>query len=595
MNYFLLLLLTLGLYSFCNKIHYYFYKTNENIIVNTFIFSSFFALIYLINSYLLLFNINSKYFSYFFILFSAIVCIFQRREILNYVNIIKSYFIKKNKLFLLLLFFYFLTILLPPADEDSLRYHLEIGKKINDGSFYLNTWLDYIALGAHEFINSFALHFKFENISSYTNFVYLSFAIISNIYILKKYKQGSGILSGLILLSCPYLIALISSQKFYFFPCYIVSYSIAYLYLEKKIDTLILYLILTLNIFCFIIKPIFLPYLILVSLWIFIKKKNYYDKILYLIFFSTVSVLFYFPIFLIKFNIYNDPFLPLISINNENTEWLSIYNYYLTNWNMDFTDSINNLYVKYLLIPFKLVFPLQPADLFKTLGLGLLFLFSINYKKNKYLLGLIIFFIFSVIILNNFQSRWFLPLLIFVAIFANLNRFNFLKKITYLQLIGVFCILIPMGLATFASNLGLLNKKFLFNKTFQAHKMIEYINENYEDEKVFSTLNYFYYFDNVVPVYYPYITTKIEPDYYRKNEETTKLILWKDEKDYIDKIISKETNENFEAQMGLNRFVDENFQCKKIKKIKDFEFGAGRNFLNHKKNKTKFSLFRMVC
>ena len=56
------------------------------------------------------------------------------------------------------------------------------------------------------------------------------------------------------------------------------------------------------------------------------------------------------------------------------------------------------LLVKYLLVPFKLVFPLRPSDLFKTLGLGLLFAFSIHYKKNKYLFSLLIFFVLSVVV-----------------------------------------------------------------------------------------------------------------------------------------------------------------------------------------------------
>ena len=60
--------------------------------------------------------------------------------------------------------------MLYPSDEDSLRYHLEIGKKINNGSFYNNVWFDYITLGAHEFIISMGLDINFENISSYTNF-----------------------------------------------------------------------------------------------------------------------------------------------------------------------------------------------------------------------------------------------------------------------------------------------------------------------------------------------------------------------------------------------------------------------------------------
>ncbi len=595
MNYIFLLLITLGFYSVSNKINYYFYKNNENIIVNSFIFSFVFVLIYIINSYLFLLNIDTKYFSYLFIFASMGICFHQRKEIFNYLNIFKKFYVSKNKFLILILFFYFLIILLPPADEDSLRYHLEIGKKLNNGSFYSNIWLDYIGLGAHEFINSFSLHLKFENISSYTNFVYLVFAIISNIYILKKYKQGSGILSGLILLSSPYLIALVSSQKFYFFPCYIVSYSIAYLYLEKKINLLLIYLILILNIFCVIIKPTFLPYLVLVSMWLFFKENSYRNKILYVIFLIIISIFFYTPIFIIKLKIFNDPFLPYISINKENINWLSDFNYYLTSFNMDFTDGVKNSIIKYFLIPLKLIMPLQASDLFKTLGLGIIFLFSINYKKNKYLISLLIFFIIAVVLLNNFQSRWFLPLLIFICIFADVNKFKFFKKLSYVQLFGAACILVPLGFICFASNIGLINKNFVLDKFFNSYKMISYINKNYKDEKVFSELNYYYYFDNIVPVYYPKMVNKFDSNFYKNNENSTKLILWDSKRikrKENEKTINKEINSNFERAYLID-FVDQNFKCKNLKKIEEFDFRVGRNFL--KKNKVKFSLYRLSC
>ena len=579
MIYIFLLLLTLGLYSASNKINQYIFKENGNIIINTFIFSFFFGLIYIINSYLFILNINGKYFAYLFFAIIIIYSLLQIKEIYNYFKIFKLNYISNNKIILAIFLFYFFTILLPVADEDSLRYHLEIGKKINNGTFYNNTWFDYIALGAHEFINSFALHINFEHISSYSNFVALSFAIVSNIYILKKYKKGSGISSAIILLSCPYLIALIPSQKFYFFPCFIVSYSIAYLYLEKKINTITIYLILLLNIFCVIIKPTFAPYLILVGIWLFIINKGYKNKIFYLLGAIVLLIIFYFPIFIIKQKIYNDPFLPYISLNSQNFAWLSDYNFYLKTWNMDITDTINNLFLKYLLIPIKLVLPLSFSDIFKSLGLGLLFLFSFNYRKNKNLLLLLLFFIFAVILLNNYQTRWFLPLLIFISIFAKIDKLIILKKTTFLQLIAVSCIIVPMSLATLATNIGLLDKKVILDKIFQSHKLIEHINNKHRNEKIFSKINYYYYFDNVVPVYYPKIVKKFDKNYYKNNEKTTKLILWPIGPD-----------DSYDAI----KFVSENLSCNKIKEIDEFSVGVERNFLNQK-NKTKVILYKLDC
>ena len=67
---------------------------------------------------------------------------------------------------------------------------------------------------------------------------------------------------------------------------------------------------------------------------------------------------------------------------------------------MDFTDNIENIYFKNLLLPIKLIFPLSFGDISRTLGLGLIFIFTINFKKKK-------FNIFNCFVYNrcNFNSN----------------------------------------------------------------------------------------------------------------------------------------------------------------------------------------------
>ena len=48
----------------------------------------------------------------------------------------------------------------------------------------------------------------------------------------------------------------------------------------------------------------------------------------------------------IKYQIYDDPLLPFISINNLNHVWYSEFNLMLRNFNMDFTDEISNIFLK---------------------------------------------------------------------------------------------------------------------------------------------------------------------------------------------------------------------------------------------------------
>ena len=97
MIYIFLLLLTLGLYSASNKINQYIFKEKENIIINTFIFSFFFGLIYLINSYLFILNISGKYFSYLFVAIIIIISSFQIKEIYNYFGLTVDNIVKKTK------------------------------------------------------------------------------------------------------------------------------------------------------------------------------------------------------------------------------------------------------------------------------------------------------------------------------------------------------------------------------------------------------------------------------------------------------------------------------------------------------------------
>ena len=74
---------------------------------------------------------------------------------------------------------------------------------------------------------------------------------------------------------------------------------------------------------------------------IFKEPKELSQK-LKIIFLSFVGFLvFYFPIFVIKNNIFGDPFIPYFSLNSENTLWLKEYYFWLKDFNMDLTDRIS--------------------------------------------------------------------------------------------------------------------------------------------------------------------------------------------------------------------------------------------------------------
>ena len=585
MEYFLLIIFSITLYLISKKINTLIFKQSNNILFNIFIFSHFFLIIYLIFSYLFIFDLNNKIIAYIIIITIFLGSFFTRYEIINLFKKFKFKQIKNNKILSVTIILYFLITLFPAYDQDTLRYHLTIAKKINNNTFYVNTWIDYVVMGAPEFINSFSLRLNFEKISSYSNFIFLFFIILSNYYILKKYKVGSGILSGFIILGSPYLISLLSSQKIFLMPCYIVSYSLAYLYLEKKnLNKKVLYLILSLNIFCVVTKAIFIPYLALIGLWSLYKIKNYKNRIVFCLFGIAFSIICYAPIYIINLKIYNDPFLLYFSTNINNFEWFNDYKNFMSSIRLDHTEytakNINNEILSFLFqiisIPIKLIIPFHFSDISRTLGLGLLFIFFIDYKKNKNIIYLIILFAICVIITQSFQSRWFLPLLIFISIFANFSKISYLSKLMILQTLCVTLVLIPLAVLSFLASFNIIDKKIILDRFQNSHLVSEKLNTKYKGQKVFSTLTDYYNFDHVVPVYYPNYVVRFDKNYYKRNESDTKLILW--------------TEGIFG---GVENFVKTNFVCQKYKKIEEFNYNPRRLYLL-KKN-IKLNLYKLNC
>ena len=510
MNYLISTICLFGFYKIGLNFSAYYYKSKKNILQNIFSFTLVFYLIYIITSYFFIFQINSKFISAGIAILSFVLgIIFLLKKYKIILKEINNNF--NHKLLLLSIFSYFLLSYLIPSDQDSIRYHLEIPKNIIENTFYKNSTLDYMMIGANEFIILFGLHLNFENTASLLSFTYIIFIILTNNFFLEKYKIGSKYLGGIIVISSPYLISLIASQKIYLLPCFIVSYSIAYLYVAKnKISFKDILLIIVLNIFSVCLKTIFLPYLLYILFWsLFIFKSTRIEKIYITLFSFFIGCLSYLPIGWIKYQLYKDPFIPIISLNPDNQEWLKMWYYFLTNFQMDYTDRFNTFF-QIILIPVKIIVPLNPTDLFRTLGIGMAGLLLLPYKKNKNLLLIIFFFLISFFILGNYQSRWLLPLLIFIGIFVQEIGNNFFKKIVYLQLICILFVVAPLGLFSF---IGSYIPKINIEKKIVPIKGIsQKINEKYKNQKYFTNTNFFYYHDNKIPIYYPEITQIFDKD-----------------------------------------------------------------------------------
>ncbi len=581
MEYLILIIIYLNAFLLSKKVSSKIFNHHNNIIIQSIVISNFVLLLFLFSVYLFLINVNLIYLLYSLIILTLISTYVLRKEIIEFLKDTLLDFVKENKLLFIFLLLFFLTVTLPSYDQDSLRYHLNIAKKINNNTFYENTWLDYLGIGPHEFINAIFLKLNFLNTTSSINFLFLVLFVFVCKFISVKYKNKSNISNSLILLSAPFLISQIVSQKLFFFPSFIIALSIFYLFNERKnnlsFGTIVL--ILLSIIFCLALKPTFAPLFLISYILSFMclerKKKIYFLLISILSFF-----IIYGPIIYFRYKIYDDPFLPFISINGSNQLWFSEYVSFIKNHTLDSSQGLENGLLKFIAIIYKLFLPLDLKDFFKIFGIGFLYLLTLNLKKNKDLAFLLIFLILSVLVLNNFQNRWFLPVLIFICFYADLNKYKFFKKILYFQSFVIMMILIPMALTSVLISAKILNKNLILNEFNNSYSIIQKINSEYPNHKIYSSHNSFYFFNNVVPIYHPKYVMEFDKNYFISNKNDTKLLLW-------------EGNPMSGEFGGLDNFLKKTGLCGNVKKIETYYYRSNRWVVL--KDIKEINLFKFDC
>ena len=117
MEYLILIIFSLTLYSASEKINLRLFNDPRNILINIFIFSNFFLLIYLIISYLFIFEINNTYSVYLILFFFNFLFIFYK-DIFRLAKSINFKIFKYHKIILVVLILYFFLIMFPAYDED---------------------------------------------------------------------------------------------------------------------------------------------------------------------------------------------------------------------------------------------------------------------------------------------------------------------------------------------------------------------------------------------------------------------------------------------------------------------------------------------
>jgi hypothetical protein len=574
MEYLLLIVFFSGTYNIANKINLKIFKTNNDEILDIFSISIIFLIIYLINSYQLILNIKVDYANY---LVFIIICLSSFFYITDIIKKKTAFIFKKFNYYLLVIFFlYFILLGFPVAEEDSLRYHLPIAKKILNNNFFDNYWLDYITISSQEFINVLFLCLNTENGSSIINFIFLMLYFKAAIYFYKNNNLCNEDQSNLlILLSSPYLVSLLTSQKLYFMPSFLVTLVFVYLYLNaRKIDNYKLHLMGFVITFCFVTKATFVPYFILFYISIIWLKKNI-KNILHFYFYHFITfIIIYIPILYIKYKIFNDPFIPFISLNSENIEWYKEYKFSLTAWEMDFTDNIKNNFLKLIITPIKLIIPLSLSDIFKCLGIGVIFVFSLS-QKNKYVFLLILFFFLNIFLLLNTQTRWFLPFLILISFLSTFRKNQILSKIIKVQSIAIISVLVPLALITLLYNFKIINADKVINKFQSSAAIIKEVNKITKGNKVFTNINHWYKLKNYVPIYYPKLSVMQNKNIYLDEIKNNDYALWEDK------------------SFDIKDLANEYLHCNEYKLVKSFMLNNTRNFLLEKE-KSEFNLYQLT-
>jgi hypothetical protein len=526
-----------GIFSISHNIEKKYYKENS-IIITLFIFTNIIGILYFFLISLFILNLNTKLFCIIILFLFSLLGFYTFLSFIKK-NKIKFFLQKQNSLFyfiILILFLYLISATLPPADIDSLRYHLEIPKKIINNKFYEYITLDYTYLGPIEFINLFGLNFNFENTSSLLNFSYLLFLVISNIHIFEKYKVGSNNIGNLIVLSSPYLLSMISTQKIYLLPCFSVIYSFVYLILNKyKIKLAVHQLISSILIFTITVKTVFLFFVLVIFLFqIYLLRKDFRKICNLILTYLFFVILFLFPLFFIKFKIFGNPFVPFLDLYNVNANWLNEFKFFLFQYENPL--NIRNL----LLFPIKLILPLnfdimnsihhkdiiylEYGNIFKLIGLGVIGIFFLKNKKNKiyiYLFLLILSFLF----IENLQNRWFFPLLIFISIFYNTNNsfHKYFKKAILLQ--SLFTIIVLFFLSSISIKAKFFDKESVLNTMAYGYKFSKKIEREYPDIKILTFIENYYYLKNYLPLFKHELLIKYDKKYFSNNLKKEQIFI----------------------------------------------------------------------
>ena len=456
MYYLIPIITVFGFYNISLKI-----KDKLNINYDSFLFSLLLFLFTLvIFTNLILFKISfqfSKNIIFILLIISSLDFIYNRSS-----EIILK--IKKNKI---IFAFYFVLAgisLLPLAGADSYAYHLAWPNDLilNPDVIFDKLNLEYRVVGNGEVVNYIGLFLGTENLQSFISISILFFLIL---------EKDNKYLLFLLIICSPIILKYSLDQKPFILPCLtLVIFSANFL---KNIN---LNKIQNIDLLSFLLALVFFagskyPFLILgfiITIFFLLLSIKYKFFKKFFLFGLLVFIIYFIPIPLTKFLEFGDPFSPFLEgmFNNPDYEILSLKKMY-TSWDGLKINDHGNIFLILRNI-FNFIIPIAPFSILDTYGFGFLLLFFYRFrdKKNIALIALLFLSTTIMVIQTNFQSRWYIFLILYVVL--NYDYLGFPKKFENL----LIKIMIPI-----ATIIG------CFYVYFLGFVILNSIHNNFEDTK----------------------------------------------------------------------------------------------------------------
>jgi hypothetical protein len=464
------------------------------------------SIIQIIYSFL---NVEKNYLYFFFIIIVILgfYYIFKNR---NFILIKKITFNLKTYIFFLIFLFLILSIS-PPTDIDSIDYHLGAPlvwfKKNSYTPEY--TWLHYRLVGIGENLNLVGIYFKTFNFGQILQFVGLLLVLFFGNFFLKD-KNEKNIYSILIL-SCPLLLFLVSSQKFQLFPAALIFCSFLILFKKNKINTFDIFFIISCILFSIGCKLSYIfPALIIFVLLSFkiYKLKKFYNVIIISI---VLFIIILFPLYLRNLIYFSDPVSPIL----ENLKILKDDNLVnFLNFNKTFGYDMNNFQF------IKSIFFASAPEFATSLGYSAFIIFFLNFKKiDKVSIQILLFsllVIFIIFFTYRGLSRYYLEFYFLISFVIAYNyKFIFFKEKIKLFLIFISIpIFLSLLFSIFTISYGAFSKNHwttVMNKRAFGYSVAQWVNKNLENvpinEKILlSGIRFYSFFKNdfISHQYYEY-------------------------------------------------------------------------------------------